>query len=161
MSQLSTIISQINTRTGYNIPTGSSIIISSSVVLTSGSVNDIVNQINEITGYDIPTTNVTFSSGSNVSSEAIIVYVPTPVSGTISTAGISAGGIIKSEHLLRIINALNGVNPNDIIISGSLTVAGSSTMSTSLNLPFIASEEFLYSLSGSVEGTEEVDGGSF
>jgi hypothetical protein len=40
---------------------------------------------------------------------------------TISTSGISALQVIKSEHLLRIINALNGVVSNDIIIGGSLS----------------------------------------
>jgi hypothetical protein len=39
----------------------------------------------------------------------------------ISTSGISALQVIKSEHLLRIINALNGVTSNDIIISGQLS----------------------------------------
>lgn len=39
---------------------------------------------------------------------------------TISTSGISPSQIIRSEHLLRIINALDGTTPNDIIISGSL-----------------------------------------
>jgi hypothetical protein len=39
---------------------------------------------------------------------------------TISTSGISTQQIIRSEHILRIINALNGVNANDIIITGPL-----------------------------------------
>lgn len=39
---------------------------------------------------------------------------------TISTSGISALQVIKSEHILRIINALSGVVSNDIIISSSL-----------------------------------------
>lgn len=39
---------------------------------------------------------------------------------TISTSGISPSQIIKSEHLIRIINALDGTTVNDIIISGSL-----------------------------------------
>ena len=38
---------------------------------------------------------------------------------TISTSGISALQVIKSEHVLRIINALDGTLSNDIIISGS------------------------------------------
>jgi hypothetical protein len=37
----------------------------------------------------------------------------------ISTSGISALQVIKSEHILRIINALNGVVSNDITVSGS------------------------------------------
>jgi uncharacterized protein (TIGR02145 family) len=44
---------------------------------------------------------------------------------TISTEGIAVGQIIRSEHLLRVINALNGVNPIDIIVKGSLSTSGS------------------------------------
>jgi hypothetical protein len=44
---------------------------------------------------------------------------------TISTSGIAIGQIVRSEHVLRIINALNGVNPIDIIITGSLSTSGS------------------------------------
>ena len=44
---------------------------------------------------------------------------------TISTSGIAVGQIIRSEHLLRVINALNGVTPIDIIITGSLSTSGS------------------------------------
>ena len=53
---------------------------------------------------------------------------------TISTSGISPGLIIRSEHLLRVINALNGVNPVDIIITGSLSVSGSTSLSGSTYL---------------------------
>jgi len=53
---------------------------------------------------------------------------------TISTSGISAGQIIRSEHLLRVINALNGVTPIDIIITGSLSVTGSTSLSGSTYL---------------------------
>jgi len=44
---------------------------------------------------------------------------------TISTSGIAVGQIIRSEHLLRVINALNGTTPIDIKITGSLAVTGS------------------------------------
>jgi hypothetical protein len=44
---------------------------------------------------------------------------------TISTSGIAVGQIIRSEHLLRVINALNGTTPIDIIITGSLSTSGS------------------------------------
>jgi hypothetical protein len=37
----------------------------------------------------------------------------------ISTSGISALQVIKSEHILRIINTLNGSGSNDITVSGS------------------------------------------
>lgn len=53
---------------------------------------------------------------------------------TISTSGISAGQIIRSEHLLRVINALNGVTPIDIIITGSLSVSGSTSFTGSTYL---------------------------
>ena len=48
---------------------------------------------------------------------------------TISTSGISALQVIKSEHLLRVINALNGVVSNNIIISSSLS-NGNNVVST-------------------------------
>jgi len=162
MSTLAQVISQVNTLTGYTIPMGSgSYIISSSVILSSGSVNDIINQINSLTGYDIPATNVTYISGSNVAGQPTVIYLQAPASGTISTAGIFPGAIIQADHVLRIINALNGTANNDIIISGSLYVSGSATMSSSLNLPFVPNENFVESVSGSMEGTGTVNGGSF
>jgi hypothetical protein len=39
---------------------------------------------------------------------------------TISKSGIAPGQIIKSEHLLRVIEALSGDTINDIVITGSL-----------------------------------------
>lgn len=39
---------------------------------------------------------------------------------TISKSGIAVGQIIRSEHLLRVINALDGTTSDDITISGSL-----------------------------------------
>ena len=53
---------------------------------------------------------------------------------TISTSGISPGQIIRSEHLLRVINALDGVTPIDIIITGSLSVSGSTSFTGSTYL---------------------------
>jgi len=159
---LASIISQINSKTGYLIPTGSSTYyISSSQTLSSGSVNSIINEINSLTGYGIPATNVTYVSGSPVANEATIIYVPTAASGTIPTTGIYPGGIIKAEQILNIINALNGVSAYDIIISGSLNVSGSTTLRTLLDLPFVPNEDLLVSNSGSVAGTNIVDGGSF
>ena len=162
MSSFSSILSQVNSLTGYNLPTASvEYYISTSVPLTSGSVNQILAQINGLTGYNIPATEVTFISGSNVSSEATIIYVPTPATGTIPTTGIYPGAIIEAEHLLRIINALNGVNQNLIIMSGSLYVSGSATFAQDLNLPFVPNQDFIESVSGSMQGTNTVDGGSF
>jgi hypothetical protein len=162
MSSVNSIIAQINTLTGYNVPTASaSYIISASAELSSGSVNDIVNQINLLTGYSIPATSVTVTTSSIEAGGPVVIYAPTPVSGTIPTTGIRPGAIIEAEHLLRIINALNGVNPNLIVMSGSLYVSGSATFAQDLNLPFVPNENFIESVSGSMEGTDVVNGGSF
>ena len=163
MSSVNTLIAQINSLTGYHIPTASySYIISASSEISSGSVNNIVNEINNLTGYSIPYTDVVVTSGSITSSASpIVIYAPTPVSGTIPTTGIRPGAIIEAEHLLRIINALNGVNPNFIVLSGSLYVSGSATFAQDLNLPFVPNENFIESVSGSMEGTDVVNGGSF
>ena len=158
---INSVITTINALTGYNLPTASGYIISSSSELSSGSVNDIINYLNNLTGYSIPSTKVTLTSGSNIAGTPILYQVPTPVSGTISTEGIYPGAIIKADHVLRIINALNGVNPNLIILSGSLQVTGSANFSSSLVLPFVPNENFIESISGSMEGTSVVDGGSF
>lgn len=53
---------------------------------------------------------------------------------TISTSGIAPSSVIRAEHVLRIINALSSNANNDIIISGSLTVTGSTALSGSLNV---------------------------
>jgi len=162
MSSLNTIISQINSLTGFNLATASnSYAISSSVPLSSGSVNSIINQINSLTGYDIPATSVTFVSGSNVAGSPTLIYVPTPATGTIPTTGIYPGGVIRAEQILNIINALNGVSQNLIIISGSLYVSGSSTMASNLDLPFAPDQNVLLSNNGYVSGSNVLDGGSF
>ena len=159
---LANIISQVNSLTGYTIPTGSSTtyIISSSQQLSSGSINAIVNQINQLTGYNITPTNVIVSSGS-FTSNPIIVYTPTPANGTISTEGIYPGAVIKADHVLRIIEALNGTAQNLIIISGSLYVSGSSTMASNLDLPFTPDQTVLLSNNGYVSGSDTLDGGTF
>ena len=76
---------------------------------------------------------------------------------TISTAGISPGSIIKSEQILRVINALNGVNGNLIIMSGSLSVTGSAILSSSLSLPFIDDQNILYTSNGLVTGSTIIE----
>jgi len=53
---------------------------------------------------------------------------------TISTSGIVAGQIIRAEHLLRVINALNGTSPNDIIITAPTTISGSLALTGSLSV---------------------------
>ena len=162
MSSVNDIIAQVNSLAGYNLPTSSaSYIISASAELSSGSVNDIVNQINLLTGYSIPATSVTVTTSSIEAGGPVVIYAPTPVSGTIPTTGIRPGAIIEAEHLLRIINALNGVNPNLIVMSGSLYVSGSATFAQDLILPFVPNENFIESVSGSMEGTDTVNGGSF
>jgi hypothetical protein len=124
------------------------------------TVNDIINQINSLTGYSIPTSEIVYVSGANASSP-LLVYASTPAAGTIPTTGIYPGGVIKAEQILNIINALNGVNQNVIIISGSLYVSGSSTMASSLNLPFTPNENILLSNDGNVSGSSILDGGTF
>ena len=54
--------------------------------------------------------------------------------GIISTNGIAPSSVIRAEHILRVINALNNVANNDILITGSLTVTGSTAISGSLNV---------------------------
>lgn len=161
MSSLADIINQINSITGYQVPTASGIIISASTAPSSGSVNQLVDYVNSLTGYSIPYTSASIVSGSVVGGGSVVVYQPTPTSGTISLDGIYPGAIIKAEHITRIINALNGVNPNLIILSGSLLVTGSANFSSSVFMPFVPNEELLTSVTGSIEGTNTVDGGSF
>ena len=154
MSQLSDIINQINNLTGYNVPTGSSYIISQSATpIGTGSVNEIVDYINGLTGYNIPYTDVQFVSGSNVSGP-VIIYTPYAEGGTIPTNGILPGQIIKAEHVLRIINALNGVNIDDIIISGSLQTSGSNIFNGTVSMPFIQDGKYLYTSGGFLIGVD-------
>jgi hypothetical protein len=158
---LNSIISTINLLTGFNIPSASGYIISASGAMGTGSINDIVTYVNNLTGYSIPYTSASVVSGSLVGSQPLVIYTPPPVSGTIPTTGIRPGAIIEAEHLLRIINALNGVNPNLIVLSGSLYVSGSATMARDLNLPFTFDQNVLLSQTGSVSGSAVLDGGSF
>ena len=51
---------------------------------------------------------------------------------TISTSGISVSQVIRAEHLLRIIGALDGTTNNTIILSGSLSVTGSATFNSGI-----------------------------
>lgn len=150
MSQLSDIINQINSLTGYSVSTGSGYVLSQSATpIGSGSVNTIINYINSLTGYEVPITDIQYVSGSNVAGP-LIIYTPFAAGGTISTAGILPGQIIKAEQVLRVINALNGVNINDIIISGSLATSGSNIFDGSLSLPFIPNNKLLYTSGGYV-----------
>jgi hypothetical protein len=123
--------------------------------------NEIIEQINALTGYKVPTSSFVYTTGSVPEGATVYVVPQTPASGTISTEGIYPGAVIKADHVLRIINALNGTANNEIIISGSLYVSGSSTMASSLNLPFVPNENLIESANGSMEATDKVDGGTF
>lgn len=123
--------------------------------------NEIIEQINALTGYMVPTASLVYTTGSVPAGATVYVVPQTPVSGTISTQGIFPGAVIQADHVLRIINALNGTANNEIIISGSLYVSGSSTMASNLNLPFVPNQNLIESANGSMEATDKVDGGTF
>ena len=130
------------------------------------NVNSIISQINSLGGFKIPSSSVTYTSGAltpGTSSQYpnAMVYVPaTPPYGTIPTDGIYPGGVIKSEQILRIINALNGVNVDTIIISGSLLTSGSNVLSGNLKLPFVQEGQFLFVTGGFVKGVSSITAGS-
>lgn len=129
------------------------------------SLNDIITQVNALTGYSIPTSSYVYTTGSVPSGPTVYVVPQTlaaPSSAnTIPTDGIYPGAVIKADHVLRIINALNGTANNDIVIAGSLNVAGTSTMQTNLDLPFTPDQSVLLSNNGNVSGSGVLDGGTF
>lgn len=125
------------------------------------TVNEIIQQINSLTGYAMPTASYVYTTGSVPEGATVYVLQAAPVSGTIPTTGIYPGGVIKAQQILNIINAFNGTSAYDILISGSLDVSGSTTLRTTLNLPFVPNEDLLVSDNGNIEGTDTVDGGSF
>jgi hypothetical protein len=154
MSTLGSIINQINQLSGYQVPTSSGYILSQSAnPVGSGSVNTIINYLNGLTGYNIPSTQVQYVSGSNVAGP-VVIYTPYAAGGTIPIEGILPGAIIRSEHLLRIINALNGVNVDIIIISGSFLTSGSNVLDGTLSLPFIPDDKYLVTSGGYVVGID-------
>jgi hypothetical protein len=115
------------------------------------NVNDIISQIN---------SQVSVFSGS-LSPAATSSVASTPPSSTISTAGITPGGVITSDQILRIINALNGVNTNSIIISGSLSTLGTNVLNGTLALPFIEDGNYLFVTGGLVTGNTAIASASF
>lgn len=127
------------------------------------TVNEIIQQVNSLSGYNMPTSSYVYVTGSGSIPVGATVYVleANPVSGSIPTEGIYPGGVIKAQQILNIINAFNGVSAYNIAISGSLNVSGSTTLRTTLNLPFVPDQDLLVSDSGSIEGTDIVDGGTF
>jgi hypothetical protein len=106
---------------------------------------DLKNQIEQLTGYSL--------GGAATTSTA--------PSGTIPTEGITPGGIIQSNQILNIINALNGVNVDTIIISGSFNTSGSNTLNGTLALPFIQDGNYLYVTGGLVVGRNAIASASF
>jgi len=122
------------------------------------NVNDIINKINSLSGYKIPSSSVVYTSGAltpQTSSQFpnATVYVPaTPPYGTIPTTGIVPGGVIKSEQILNIIDALNGTTVDTIIISGSFNTSGSNVLNGTLALPFIEDGNYLFITGGLVTG---------
>jgi hypothetical protein len=128
------------------------------------SVNDIINQINSLSGFNIPSSSVNVTSGalSPALYPTASLYIPaTAPYGTIPTEGIRPGGIITSEQILRIINALNGVNVDTIIISGSLLTSGSNVFDGTLALPFIEDRNYLFVTGGFVTGSTSIPTASF
>ena len=128
------------------------------------NVNDIISQINSLTGFNIPSSSVNVTSGSLTPAPyttAASYAITTAPSGTISTAGIVPGGVITSEQILRIIYALNGVNTDTIIISGSLLTSGSNVLDGSLALPFIQDGNYLFVTGGFVTGSNAIASASF
>lgn len=126
------------------------------------NVNDIINQINRLSGFSIPSSSVVYTSGAlspGTSSQYpnASVYVPaTAPYGTIPTTGIYPGGVIKSEQVLRIINALNGVNVDTIIISGSLLTSGSNVFEGTVAFPFLNEGDFLFITGGLLTGSQSI-----
>lgn len=128
------------------------------------SVNDIIDQINRLSGTKIPSSSVNVTSGalSPAPYPTASLYIPaTAPYGTIPTDGIYPGGVITSQQILRIINALNGVNVDTIIISGSLLTSGSNTLDGTLALPFIEEGNFLYVSGGLIQGRDSITSASF
>jgi hypothetical protein len=115
------------------------------------NVNDIISQIN---------SQVSAFSGS-LSPTTVSSVTSTPPPDTISTAGITPGGVITSDQILRIINALNGVNTNSIIISGSLSTLGTNVLNGTLALPFIEDGNYLFVTGGLVTGNTAIASASF
>jgi hypothetical protein len=107
-------------------------------------VKALKDQVEQLTGYTLNSPGTT----------------NTPPSGTIPTTGIAPGGIIQSNQILNIINALNGVNVDTIIISGSFNTSGSNVLNGSLALPFIQNGNYLYVTGGLVRGTTAINVGT-
>ncbi len=115
------------------------------------NVNDIISQIN---------SQISELSGS-LSPDTVSYVTSTPPLDTISTDGITPGGVITSDQILRIINALNGVDTKLIIISGSLSTYGANILNGTLALPFVEDGNYLFVTGGLVEGSNTIASASF
>lgn len=123
------------------------------------SVNDIIDQINSLSGFNIPSSSVNVTSGALSPAPyptASLYIAATPPYGTIPTEGIYPGSVITAEQILRIINALNGVNTDTIIVSGSFFTSGDSTINGTLALPFIEDGNYLFVTGGLVTGSTSI-----
>ena len=155
MSSVNDLIAQINKISGFHIPStsGSFTTGSTTTPATSSIFDKLVGNINELGGTNIPIPSVLFITGSR----ALYNTSPTASNGTISTEGIYPGAVIKSEQVLRIIDALNGTENVTIIVSGSLLTSGSNKLNGSLALPFISEGSLLYVTGGLVQGTNRAN----
>lgn len=78
---------------------------------------------------------------------------------TISKSGIAAGQIIKSEHLLRVIEALSGDTINDIVITGSLqATSGHITKDLTVDGVLYATASYIVTSSYQFLGDQQITG---
>ena len=122
------------------------------------TVQDLKNQIEQLTGYTLNTTGS--GNRNSVSTPNFTGRAATAPSGTIPTFGIVPGGVIQSNQILNIINALNGTNVDTIIISGSFLTSGSNVLDGNLSLPFIQDGNYLFVTGGLVKGTTVTNTGT-
>ena len=155
MSSVNDLIAQINKISGFRIPSASGSFTTGSISTpaTSSIFNNLIANVNALGGTNIPFPNVMLITGSH----AIYNVSPTASNGTISTEGIYPGAVIKSEQVLRIINALNGTEDVVIITSGSFLTSGSNVLDGNLALPFIEEGNYLFVTGGFVQGTNIVN----
>ena len=155
MSSVNDLIAQINKISGFNIPSSSLTIStgSTTTVQTSSLFDTLIGNVNTLGGINVPIPSVMLITGS----QAFYNVSPTASDGTISTEGIYPGAVIKSEQVLRIINALNGTEDVIIIVSGSLLTSGSNVLNGSLALPFLNEGDILQISGGFVQGASQAN----
>ena len=155
MSSVNDLIAQINKISGFNIPSSSLTIPtgSTTTVQTSSLFDTLIGNVNTLGGINVPIPSVMLITGS----QSVYNVSPTASDGTISTEGIYPGAVIKSEQVLRIINALNGTEDVIIIVSGSLLTSGSNVLNGSLALPFLNEGDILQISGGLVQGASQAN----